>query len=213
LDFEMEIKEHYHEVLKVLSDLFIYIFGQIEAHNHQELQTISLQWPFRPLRYLPETKVVSFPDAISMLRSANVETGDYEDFSTPNEKLLGKMLAEKYKTDFYIIDRYPLSARPFYTMPCADDPNYTNSYDVFLRGEEITSGAQRVHEVELLKQRATACNIPHSNIRHYVESFRFGAYPHGGAGIGLERVVMLYLGLHDIRMSSLFPRDPKRHEP
>ncbi len=65
---------------------------------------------------------------------------------TPQEKKLGELVKAKYHTDFYIVDRYPLGARPFYTMPCADDPNYTNSYDVFLRGEEITSGAQRIHE-------------------------------------------------------------------
>jgi len=74
--------------------------------------------------------------------------------STPQEKHLGVLVKRKYDLDFYIVDRYPLGARPFYTMPCPDDPRYTNSYDVFVRGEEITSGAQRVHEVELLKKRA-----------------------------------------------------------
>jgi aspartyl-tRNA synthetase len=178
-----------------------------------ELNAIRHQYPFEPLQYEEKARVISFPDAIKLLRGAGVKTGDLEDFSTPNEKLLGKLVKDKFKTDFYIVDRYPLVARPFYTMIDAKDPNYTNSYDVFLRGEEITSGAQRIHDVTLLKQRAAACGIPESNIKHYVESFKYGAYPHGGAGIGLERVVMLYLGLDNIRKSSLFPRDPHRYEP
>jgi len=138
---------------------------------------------------------------------------DFTDLTTPQEKHLGRLVRAKYKTDFYIVDRYPLQVRPFYTMPCADDPRYTNSYDVFLRGEEITSGAQRIHEVPLLQERASACGVPHSNIQKYLESFKYGAYPHGGAGIGLERVVMLFLGLHNIRQTSMFPRTPKRCEP
>jgi len=213
LDFEMEIKEHYHEILKVLGDLFVFIFEQLAKNHKGELSAVAMQYPFEPLKYRKETLVIPFSEAISLLRGAGVETGDYEDFSTPNEKLLGKLVREKYQTDFYICDQYPITARPFYTMPSPTDKMYTNSYDVFVRGEEITSGAQRIHEIELLKKRAIECNIPESNIKCYLDSFKYGAYPHGGAGIGLERVVMLYLGLDNIRKTSMFPRDPNRCEP
>jgi aspartyl/asparaginyl-tRNA synthetase len=87
------------------------------------------------------------------------------------------------------------------------------SYDVFIRGEEVTSGAQRVHDPELLVERAIANEIPVNTIKSYVNSFRYGAPPHGGAGVGLERVVMLFCGLPNIRKTSLFPRDPKRITP
>lgn len=72
------------------------------------------------------------------------------DLSTELERALGKLVADKYGTDFYMLHRYPLAVRPFYTMPCPDDPRYSNSFDVFIRGEEIISGAQRIHEHELL---------------------------------------------------------------
>lgn len=65
----------------------------------------------------------------------------YDDLSTDIEKKLGAIVKEKYDTDFYFLHRYPANARPFYTMPCKDDPRFTNSYDFFMRGEEITSGA------------------------------------------------------------------------
>ena len=94
-----------------------------------------------------------------------------------------------------------------------EDSNYTNSYDFFMRGEEITSGAQRIHDVEMLKQRATHFEIPHDTLNDYINSFKYGAPAHGGAGFGLERIVKFYCNLHNIRKSSLFPRDPKRIQP
>jgi aspartyl-tRNA synthetase len=111
------------------------------------------------------------------------------------------------------MDKYPLSVRPFYTMPDPSNPALSNSYDVFIRGQEILSGAQRVHEPNLLEERARSWGIDVDTIKSYVDSFRNGALPHGGGGIGLERVVMLYLGLPNIRKSSMFPRDPRRLYP
>lgn len=124
--------------------------------------------------------------------------------------MLGKIVREKYGTDFYIMDKYPLAVRPFYTMPDPENPKLSNSYDLFIRGQEIVSGAQRIHDPALLIERANFWNIPIPSIQSYIDAFRHGAQPHAGGGIGLERVVMLYLGLQDIRKSSMFPRDPKR---
>ena len=111
------------------------------------------------------------------------------------------------------MDKYPLAVRPFYTMPDPEDPKLSNSYDLFIRGEEIVSGAQRIHDVELLIERAKFWNVPIESIQSYVDAFKHGASPHAGGGIGLERVVMLYLGLKNIRKSSMFPRDPNRLAP
>lgn len=79
-----------------------------------------------------------------------------------------------------------------------------------MRGEEITSGAQRVHDTKMLTRRAQECHIPLPSLKDYIESFSYGAFPHGGCGIGLERVVMLYADLKNIRKTSMFPRTPDR---
>lgn len=84
---------------------------------------------------------------------------------------------------------------------------------MFMRGEEILSGAQRIHDPDFLTERAKHHAIDTSKIASYIESFRFGCPPHAGGGIGMERVVMLYLGLDNIRKTSMFPRDPKRITP
>ena len=148
-----------------------------------------------------------------MLRDAGYEVEDLDDLSTETERALGKLVRDKYQTDFYALDKFPLDIRPFYTMPDAKDSKYSNSYDFFMRGQEILSGAQRVHDAKYLEERLAAANIPVSAMKHYVDAFRLGAPPHAGGGIGLERVVMLYLGLGNIRRASMFPRDPKRLEP
>ena len=85
-------------------------------------------------------------------------------------------------------------------------------YDIFIRGEEVTSGAQRIHDPQMLLARAAAMEPPVdlTPIQAYVDSFKYGAFPHAGGGIGLERVIMLFCGLPNIRKTSLFPRDPKR---
>lgn len=213
LDFEMEIMEHYHEVLDALGGVFIYIFKKLNENHKDELEAVREQYPFEDLKFGDKPLVLDFKTGVAMLREAGVEIGDYDDLSTPQEKKLGALVKEKYDVDYYILDKYPLAARPFYTMPDPENGKYTNSYDVFLRGQEITSGAQRIHDVELLAKRATECGIPLDNIESYLESFKYGVPPHGGAGIGMERVVMLFLGLNDIRKSSMFPRTPDRLNP
>merc|ERR1712216_96376 len=110
------------------------------------------------------------------------------------EKLLGRLVKAKYHTDFFILDKFPLHIRPFYTMPDANDDRYSNSYDMFIRGEEILSGAQRIHDPELLTQRARHHGVAPDTIRGYLDAFKYGCPPHAGGGIGMERVLMLYLG-------------------
>ena len=107
---------------------------------------------------------------------------------------------DKYKTDFYILDKFPLAVRPFYTMPDPHNPKYSNSYDMFMRGEvgnlvsdfryihphfqEILSGAQRIHDPDFLTERAKHHGIDISKIQAYIDSFRYGCSPHAGGGIG-----------------------------
>jgi len=214
LDFEMAIKEHYFEALDLMGNLFTYIFDGIADRYKNELEIISQQYPFEPLQYHRPTLRLTYAEGIDMLRAAGHADASYDDdISTPHEKALGALVKEKYGTDFYIMDKYPLAVRPFYTMPDPENPKLSNSYDLFIRGEEIVSGAQRIHDVDLLIERAKWWEIPLDSIASYVDSFRHGALPHAGGGIGLERVVMLYLGLKNIRKVSMFPRDPNRISP
>nr|CAD7423774.1 unnamed protein product [Timema monikensis] len=213
LDLEMAFKYHYHEVLETIGDTFTRIFKGLRDQFSDEIAAVGQQFSVEPFKFLDPPLRLEFPVGLAMLREAGVTLGDEDDLGTPDEKLLGRLVKAKYDTDFYILDKYPLAIRPFYTMPDAKDNKKSNSYDMFMRGEEILSGAQRIHDPDFLTERAKHHGIDLETIKSYIDSFRFGCPPHGGGGIGLERVVMLYLGLDNIRKTSMFPRDPKRITP
>merc|ERR1719336_2038560 len=213
LDLEMAFKFHYHEALDTIGNLFTSIFRGLRDRYQNEIATVAQQFPCEPFKFLDPPLRLEFPEAVEMLHEAGVEMGDEDDLSTPAEKLLGRLVKAKYDTDFFILDKFPLAVRPFYTMPDPTDMKYSNSYDMFMRGEEILSGAQRIHNPEYLTERAKHHGIDISTIAAYIDSFRYGCPPHAGGGIGLERVTMLYLGLDNIRKTSMFPRDPKRLTP
>lgn len=234
LDLEMAFKYHYHEVLHTIGNTFTAIFKGLRDNYSREIEAVGQQFKVEPFKFLEPPLILQFSEGVAMLREAGIETGDEEDLSTPNEKLLGRLVKAKYDTDFYILDKFPLAIRPFYTMPDPNNPIYSNSYDMFMRGEEIMSGAQRIHDSEYLIERAKHHGIGESidcssaedlililfhsltdtsKIAAYIDAFRYGCPPHAGGGIGMERVVMLYLGLDNIRKTSMFPRDPKRLTP
>ncbi|KAJ8979098.1 hypothetical protein NQ317_019627 [Molorchus minor] len=213
LDLEMAFQYHYHEVMLTIGDLFTEMFKGLRDQYHTETAIVGQQFPAEPFTFLEPPLVLQYPQARKMLAEAGVEIGEEEDLSTPAEKLLGRLIKAKYDTDFYILDKYPLAVRPFYTMPDPQNSRISNSYDMFMRGEEILSGAQRIHDPELLTERAKFHNIDITKIASYIDAFKYGCPPHAGGGIGLERVVMLYLGLDNVRKTSMFPRDPKRVTP
>jgi len=213
LDMEMAFKFHYHEVVDTIGNMFTQIFKGLRDKFQGEIATVNTQYPSEPFKFLDPPLRLEFPEAVSMLLEAGVEMGDEDDLSTPAEKLLGRLVKAKYDTDFFILDKFPLAVRPFYTMPDPNNDKYSNSYDMFMRGEEILSGAQRIHDPNFLTERAKLHGVELPTIASYIDSFRYGCPPHAGGGIGMERVTMLYLGLDNIRKTSMFPRDPKRLTP
>ncbi|KAJ1507911.1 aspartate--tRNA ligase dps1 [Coelomomyces lativittatus] len=213
IDLEMSFLEHYSEVLDVLDRLFVFLFTELERRYAKELEIVHRQYPFPKFEFLKKTLRLTYPEAVAMLREAHVDMADDEDLSTEKERTLGQLVKQKYHTDFYMLTHFPLVVRPFYTMPDPHHPMYSNSYDFFMRGEEILSGAQRVHDPELLEQRIKEHHIDPVSIQPYLDAFKHGVPPHAGGGIGLERILMLYLNLFNIRRATLFPRDPQRLHP
>lgn len=213
MDLEMAFYEHYDEVLNILSNLFLYIFDGLNEKCKIEVQHLKKYHKFTDLKYLQHTLKISFAEGCQLLRNAGISQNNHDNISAENERLLGTIVKENYGTDFFIMDKYPLSVRPFYTMPCPENPELSNSYDFFIRGQEVLSGSQRIHDPVLLAEHAAKFDIPSDDIQVYIDSFKNGALPHGGGGIGLERFVMLFLDLPNIRRASYFPRDPKRISP
>ena len=215
LDLEMNIEEHYHEVLTMLDETFKAIFTGIYGKYRHELEVVKRHFPHEDLVWLEKTPIIPFAEAIKMLNETGWTDDDgkplplNEDLGTRDEIQLGKVIKEKLGTDYYVLDKFPSSARPFYAMEDPEDPNITNAFDIFLRGQEILSGGQRIHDSKTLLERMGRLKVEPEGMLDYLDAFNWGAPPHGGGGIGLERIVMLLLSLGDIRHASLLPRDPK----
>ncbi|KAN0086902.1 hypothetical protein V8E54_000590 [Elaphomyces granulatus] len=219
LDLEMAIEEHYHEMLETVDAVLKSIFDGLYAHHRREVDAVRHQFPSKDLVWLDETPVLRFVDAVRLLQDSGwcQEDGrplrEDEDLHTRDEIRLGQLVRERYGTDYFIVDKFPATARPFYTMPDPEDSRYTNSFDIFVRGQEIVSGGQRIHNPRMLEDSMRRAGIDPASMDDYMEGFRWGAPPHGGAGIGLERLLMLLLQLGNIRLASLFHRDPKSFPP
>lgn len=160
---------------------------------------------------------LTFAEGQALLRAEGPEAfrdvRDDEDMSTPQEKALGALVRQKYKTDFYVLDKFPEGARPFYAREDLDDARVTNAFDFFMRGQEILSGGQRIHDAGELEARIRKKGIDPASagIKEYVDVFRsVGVPPHGGGGIGLDRVVAWYMNLPSVHLASYYPRTPKR---
>jgi len=214
LDIEMPINWHYREVINVIHNTLVEIFTAVEEKYADTLAVVRKMYPSEMPSFPKDSPcILSWPEAMNMLADDGITREPMEDLSTEEERTLGKLVLEKYGTDLFFLDRYPSSVRPFYTMPSKDQPEFSNSYDVIFRGQEIGSGAQRCHDPEMLEARCAELGVPVGPLKPYIDSFRHGVPPHGGVGMGLERIVQLYLQLDNIRKAVMFTRDPLRLSP
>ncbi|KAK9436819.1 Aspartate--tRNA ligase, cytoplasmic [Metarhizium brunneum] len=206
LDIEMSIEHDYHEVICVIDEFLKNVFTSVYAMP--EVKEVQKRWPSKEFKWLEETLILNFEDGIQMLRDDGRDV-EMEDLSTPDEIRLGELVREKYGTDYYVLDKFPASARPFYTHKDPENPFWTRSFDIFIRGQEICSGGQRIHDAAELRENMQAVGISEDGMEDYLAAFDLGAPPHAGAGLGLERIVAWMLELGDVRYASLFHRDPK----
>ncbi|KAJ0371910.1 hypothetical protein COL154_000596 [Colletotrichum chrysophilum] len=223
LDLEQEIEEDYAEVMDTLENVLLYIFRGLKQRCPEQIESVRAVYPSEDfLLPGPGEKVLrmTFAEGQKLLREEGPEeyrnVSDDEDMSTPQEKALGALIRKKYNTDFFVLDKFPEGARPFYALEDPENPKVTNAYDFFMRGQEILSGGQRIHIPSVLEARLRKKGIdPNSQgIKEYVDVFRSaGVPPHGGGGIGLDRVVAWFLNLPSVHLASYYPRTPKRLTP
>ncbi|KYK59902.1 aspartyl-tRNA synthetase [Drechmeria coniospora] len=222
LDIEMEIEESYHEVRDMLEGVLLHIFRGLSEKCAEQIAIVRSVYASEEFLLPDPGKEVrlTFAEGQALLRAEGPEefrqVSDDEDMSTPQEKALGAIIRRKYRTDFYVLDKFPEGARPFYALEDPEDNKITNSYDFFIRGQEVLSGGQRIHTPSLLEERIRKKGIDPTSpgIKEYVDVFRSaGVPPHGGGGIGLDRVVAWYLNLPSVHLASYYPRTPKRLMP
>ncbi|WVQ79753.1 aspartate-tRNA(Asn) ligase [Cryptococcus sp. DSM 104549] len=205
LDIEMAIQQEYHEIFHVLDTVLKNIFVALSAMR-PELERVLEYFPSDEFVWLDQTPVIPFHDAILMLRADGRDVEE-ADLHTPDEIRLGELVKEKYGADFFVLDKFPLEARPFYTM--SEDGKVSNSFDMFIRGQEVCTGGQRINDPEALRASMREAGIDEHSMEEYLSAFDWGVNAHGGAGLGLERIVAFFLNLPDVRLATLFHRDPQ----
>ncbi|NJE25349.1 aspartate--tRNA(Asn) ligase [Thermococcus sp. MV5] len=209
IDGEMAFIENEDEVMQFLERLIAHVIAYVRRHNERELRVLNfeLEEPKLPFRR------ITYTEALEILRDLGKDIPWGEDIDTEGEKLLGRYIKETYDEDLYFIYQYPSSAKPFYIMRYDNKPEISRSFDLEYRGIEITSGGQREHRYEKLKAQIAEKGLNVESFDFYLKAFRYGMPPHGGFGLGAERLVKQMLDLGNIREVILFPRDRKRLEP
>jgi nondiscriminating aspartyl-tRNA synthetase len=199
LDFEMAFADEF-VVMDVLARCVQYIIKKILEENQDELKTLEVKLS------VPKVKYLTFREVAEIMKKNKVHMGK-DDLSPEAEK----KLEELFPNNIIFVHDWPISGKPFYIMPKQKD--LSGGFDAIYRGVEISSGGQRIHLPDLLTERLKAKGLNPKNFKSYIESFRYGAPPHAGWGVGLERLTILILGLNNIREAVLFPRDRDRLTP
>jgi len=206
-DGEMSWIESQDDVMATIESLMAYIFPRMAELGRKQLEILGKEI-VPPKMPFP---VLTYEECLKMLASAGMVLQEGDDLGTEGEKLIGDIMAEK-GYEMYWIAEYPEKEKPFYIMVKEGTP-YSYSFDLDYKGQEISSGGQREHRYDNLVKRMEEKGLDITSFQSYLDAFRFGMPPHGGWGIGLERLLVKMLDLPNIREAILFPRDINRLTP
>lgn len=204
LDVEASFADQ-NDVMDLLEDLIIYVYRYVAetCSEHLEELRVDLVIPEKPFPRIP------YAEAIEIANKTIEETLTFGDDLSPSaERAIGSEIGQHY----FIID-WPTEIRPYYAMPYPDKPEICKAFDFMHPRMELSSGAQRIHDPDLLVERIRAKGLEPESFEFYLKAFRYGMPPHAGWGLGVERLVMTMLNLDNIREAVLFPRDRHRLTP
>ncbi len=209
LDFEMGYIHSFLDICAMETGFLQYTMNLLEKEYNKELKLLNITLP--DVEKIPH---VRFDEAKRLVSEKyNRKIRNPFDLEPEEEELIGKYFKEEYNADFVFVTHYPSKKRPFYAMDDPEDTRYTLSFDLLYHGLEITTGGQRIHDLSMLEEKIQEKGMTEEGLEQYLDAFRFGMPPHGGLGIGLERLTMQLLGEDNVREACLFPRDMSRLEP
>ena len=208
MDVEMAFIKDENDLIDMEEGFLSYLFTHLNITCKEELELFDIQFPkFLSIPRIP------LKEAQDILLKEYGKKSPIGNIDSEGEVLLYKYVKENYNSDFVFLTQYPTAKRPMYTMACESDKEITKSFDLLYKGLEVTTGGQRIHDYEILKERILAHGLKIEDFTFYLDTFKYGMPPHGGFAIGLERITMQILNLSNIREAALFPRDMKRLTP
>ncbi|HNP79279.1 MAG TPA: aspartate--tRNA(Asn) ligase [Candidatus Pacearchaeota archaeon] len=207
LDAEMGFIKDYTDITKTLTIVLKKMFEIIEKEGKQYLDEYGVKLPSVPDK-IPSVELTELKKIIK--DDYGYEIPEVTDIDPKGEELAGKYAKNTFGSDFLFITHYPWADRPFYTMPDPQNPEQTLGFDLLFKGLEIATGGQRIHKYDELIANMKKKKIKPDGLEFYLNTFKYAIPPHGGWGMGSERIIKQILDLENIKEAILFPRDVKR---
>jgi nondiscriminating aspartyl-tRNA synthetase len=208
-EFEMGFFDHWHEILDIQENCMKFIISYLNTNCKAEIATLGGEIVKAP-ENVPFPRVTFAEAQEIFFKRTGIDERNEPDLSPAAERELCRYASENFGTDLIFVIDWKTSKRPFYAYPQDQNPELTNTFDLLCAGTEITSGGQRRHTYQSMVEGILSKNMDPNSFEDYLSIFKYGMPPHGGFGMGLERLTMTILGLKNIREASLFPSDPKR---
>ena len=209
LDFEMGYIDGFEDIMAMETGFLQYTMKLLETSYARELKILGLTLP-----KVDQIPCVRFKEAKELVsKKYDRKIRNPYDLEPEEELLIGQYFKEECGADFVFVTHYPSKKRPFYAMDDPEDETFTLSFDLLYKGLEITTGGQRIHDYNKLMEKINKRGMETEGMEHYLSAFKHGMPPHGGLGIGLERLTMQLIGEENVREATLFPRDLSRLEP
>lgn len=209
MDFEMGYIDGFEDIMEMEQTMLDYTFKFLEKKYSKELQILGVTLP--DASKIPTVRFDEAKQLVSEKYDRKIKNP--YDLEPEEEILIGKYFSEEYGSDFVFVTHYPSKKRPFYAMDDPTDPKFTLSFDLLFKGMEITTGGQRIHNYDEQVAKMVERGMDPEDFTNYLMIHKYGMPPHGGLGIGLERLTMRLLDEQNVRETTLFPRDVSRLEP
>ncbi|ESS03997.1 MAG: aspartyl-tRNA synthetase, archaeal type [uncultured archaeon A07HR67] len=207
-DVELAYIDDHHDVMDVQEESLRYALRAVAEEAERELELLDVDLA------VPEDDFprITFDEALDLLET---EFGhfpdDPTDLDTKGEKLLGDHFEAQGHPAFFVVG-YP-DEKFYYMQDVEGDDIASRKFDLIYRGQELSSGGQRQHHVDRMVEVMEEEGVEQANFEFYIEALSFGTPPHGGYGLGIDRLVQQVAGLDNIKEAIMFPRDPNRLEP
>ena len=209
VDLEMGFLQSFEELMVLETAMLTEAFAHVKEVCGKELALLQAVVP-----EVTEIPAIPFGEAKEWVsRIYNRPITDEEDFEPEEEKLLYELVKKETGSELVFVTHYKTSKRPFYTMETPGDPEVTESFDLLFRGMEVTTGGQRIHDYRSQVEKMERLGMEVAAFESYLMAHKYGLPPHGGLGIGLERLTAKLLGFENVRRAALFPRDTERLTP
>ena len=208
-DLEFSYIESFEDVMKMEEELVTYAIAKVKEKHGEELLSLFGEELTVPTLPFPRMKLADVYAELEERYGYKVPDELKGDLTTEAERMTKQLCADKYGHEFLFITDYDAKERAFYHM--RNENGVPQGYDLIWRGVEITTGAQREHRYDVLKAQAEEKGLA-EDVKFYLEFFKYGCPPHGGFGIGIDRLTMLFLGLSIKEVQFLF-RGPNRLTP